>query len=145
MESRMTTIQHSASADSDLLARGAKTFEAVFGSSAQAFIDAVEPSAPGFGKLIVEMEFGDIYNRLGLDPKTRELIVIASCAALGATGLGAVRMHIPAALRCGATRAEIVESLVQVAMAAGLPTSLAALQAAKETFDALDASPSVLA
>lgn len=122
-----------------LYEKGAAVFDASLGITAQQFVESVDGMAPGFGRLIVEMEFGDIYNRPGLDIKTRELIIIASCAALGATGLGAVKMHIPAALRHGATRAEIVESLVQVAMAAGLPTALGALQAATEVFAELDA------
>lgn len=128
--------------DPSKLALGTTAFENVFDMKAQAFIDSMGEIAPGFGQLIIEMEFGDIYNRPGLDAKTRELIVIASCAALGATGFGAVKMHIPAALKCGATRTEIVESLVQVAMAAGLPTSLGALQAAAEAFKELDAKAS---
>lgn len=122
-----------------LYEKGAEVFNSSLSITADQFVKSVDAMAPGFGRLIVEMEFGDIYNRPGLDIKTRELIIIASCAALGATGLGAVKMHIPAALRHGATRAEIVESLVQVAMAAGLPTALGALQAATEVFAELDA------
>lgn len=125
-----------------LYEQGAKTFDSSLSISAEQFVSNVETLAPGFGRLIVEMEFGAIYNRPGLDIKTRELVIIASCAALGSTGIGAVKMHIPAALRHGATREEIVESLVQVAMAAGLPTALSALQAASEVFAELDAKPS---
>lgn len=121
---------------------GSGTFDSSLSITAEQFVANVDPLAPGFGRLIVEMEFGAIYNRPGLDIKTRELVIIASCAALGATGLGAVKMHIPAALRHGGTRAEIVESLVQVSMAAGLPTALGALQAAGEVFAELDAKVS---
>ena len=123
-----------------LYEKGAEVFDASLGTTAAEFVKAVDSMAPGFGRLIVEMEFGDIYNRPGLDIKTRELIIVASCATLGATGIGAVKMHIPAALRHGATRAEVVESLVQVAMAAGMPTALGALQAASEVFAELDAA-----
>lgn len=123
-----------------LFDQGRATFDSSLNITADQFVANVDTLAPGFGRLIVEMEFGDIYNRPGLDLKTRELVIIASCAALGATGFGAVKMHVPAALRHGATRAEIVESLVQVAMAAGLPTSLGALQAASEAFAELDAA-----
>lgn len=122
-----------------LYEKGAAVFDSSLSITAEEFVRSVDDMAPGLGRLIVEMEFGDIYNRPGLDIKTRELIIIASCAALGATGLGAVKMHIPAALRHGATRAEVVESLVQVAMAAGLPTALGALQAATQVFAELDA------
>ncbi|QWA30526.1 carboxymuconolactone decarboxylase family protein [Pseudomonas sp. RC3H12] len=123
----------------DLFRDGAEMFENSLGVSASDFVQTIDAMAPGFGRLIVEMEFGDIYNRPGLDLKTRELVIISSCATLGPVGYGAVRMHIPAALRHGATRTEIVEALVQVAMAAGLPTAIGALQAASETFAELDA------
>jgi len=135
----MTTSANDTTRD-DLFNQGRATFDASLNITADQFVANVDALAPGFGRLIVEMEFGDIYNRPGLDLKTRELVIIASCAALGATGFGAVKMHVPAALRYGATRAEIVESLVQVAMAAGLPTSLGALQAASEAFAELDAA-----
>ncbi len=138
----MSTSNGNPSTLQALYAQGEETFDSSLSITAEQFVANVEPLAPGFGRLIVEMEFGAIYNRPGLDIKTRELIIIASCAALGATGLGAVKMHIPAALRHGATRAEIVESLVQVSMAAGLPTALGALQAASEVFAELDAHAS---
>ncbi|WP_277963376.1 carboxymuconolactone decarboxylase family protein [Pseudomonas sp. RIT-To-2] len=123
-----------------LFEQGSDTFDSSLSITTEQFVTSVEALAPGFGRLIIEMEFGDIYNRPGLDLKTRELVIIASCAALGITGFSALKMHVPAALRHGATRAEIIESLVQVAMAAGLPTSLGALQAAKEAFDELDSA-----
>ena len=88
-----------------LYEQGSDTFDSSLSITAEQFVANVDPLAPGFGRLIVEMEFGAIYNRPGLDIKTRELVIIASCATLGATGLGAVKMHIPAALRHGATRA----------------------------------------
>lgn len=121
-----------------LFQEGSSVFESSLGMPAEHFVKNVDAMAPGFGRLIVEMEFGDIYQRPGLDLKTRELVIISSCAALGAAGYGAVRMHIPAALRHGASRVEIVEALVQVSMAAGLPTALGALQVASDTFAEID-------
>lgn len=122
----------------ELYRAGATIFATSLGVSAEQFVEQVDALAPGFGRLIVEMEFGDIYQRPGLDSKTRELVIIASCAVLGTVGHGAVRMHVPAALRHGATRAEVVESIVQVAMAAGLPIALGALQVAAEVFAQID-------
>jgi 4-carboxymuconolactone decarboxylase len=138
----MTTTNTPSASPASLLEQGSATFEQAFGAAPVGFVESVDAAAPGFGRLIVEMEFGEIYNRPGLDLKTRELCIIAACAALGATGLGAVRMHIPAAVRQGATRAEVREVLVQVAMAAGLPASLAALEVARDVFAADDAEGS---
>ena len=117
---------------------GAKTFTSSLGISSTDFEKGFEDIAPGFGRLILETEFGNAYHRPGLDLKTRELIIVATCATLGATGYDAVRMHVGAALRAGATRAEIVEALVQITFAAGLPTSIGALQAAREAFAKID-------
>lgn len=119
-------------------ANGQKNFAKVFGSDPLDFINTVDAMAPGFGRMIVETEFGAAYNRPGLDAKTRELVIIAACGALGSAGLGAVGMHIPAALKAGATRQEITEVLVQLAFAAGFPTALGALQCAQSTFSQLD-------
>jgi 4-carboxymuconolactone decarboxylase len=127
------------SAGTDALHKlGAETFTSSLGISAAEFEKGFEDIAPGFGRLILEAEFGTAYHRPGLDLKTRELIIVATCATLGATGYGAAKMHIGAALRAGATRAEIVEALVQITFAAGLPTSIGALEAARDAFAALD-------
>lgn len=115
-------------------ADAATTFEQVFASPAASFEQDINALAHGFGTLILDTEFGNIYSRQGLDLKTRELCIIASCAALGSTGEGALRMHMPAAIRAGATWAEIAEVLVQVSMAAGLPAALNALKAAKSAY-----------
>ncbi|XUW93811.1 carboxymuconolactone decarboxylase family protein (plasmid) [Burkholderia sp. M6-3] len=128
------------SADSSRLHAGAKRFEDVMGASASAFIDHFKGVAPDFGKYILEWEFGDLYGRPNLDLRTRELVIIASCATLGSAGLGAVKMHIGAALRAGASRAEIAEVLMQLGFSAGLPTAIAALDAAREAFAAIDAA-----
>ncbi|CAN5352212.1 carboxymuconolactone decarboxylase family protein [soil metagenome] len=119
---------------------GAETFSRVMGQPAESFLQTVDGLAPGYGRLILETEFGIAYNRPGLDPKTRELVIIASCASLGVTGHGAVRTHIPAALNLGATREEIVEVFVQIGFGAGLPTALAALEVAQQAFAAIDAA-----
>ncbi|RXH57055.1 carboxymuconolactone decarboxylase family protein [Granulicella sibirica] len=121
-----------------LYEQGSKTFTSSLGTSSIDFEKSFEDIAPGFGRLILEAEFGNAYHRPGLDLKTRELIIVATCATLGATGYDAAKMHIGAALRAGATRAEIVEALVQITFAAGLPTSIGALQAAREAFAKLD-------
>ncbi|MGI4811618.1 MAG: carboxymuconolactone decarboxylase family protein, partial [Janthinobacterium lividum] len=65
---------------------GRQTFERVMGAPAQGFLDTVGGMAPGYGERILEWEFADAYNRSGLDLKTRELVIVAACAAIGATG-----------------------------------------------------------
>lgn len=118
----------------DRLAAGSEKFREVMGFDPQIFIDNFKDIAPDYGKYVLEWEFGGLYTRSGLDLKIRELVIIASCATLGPAGLPAVKMHIDAALRAGATKTEIVEVLMQVSFSAGLPTAMAALEVAKEAF-----------
>lgn len=120
------------------LTAGRSMFEQALGASAEDFAASLDAIAPGFADMILETEFGNAYQRPGLDLKTRELVIVATCAVIGTAGFDAVKMHIPAALRAGATRAEVVEVLVQIAFSAGLPTAIGALQAAKSVFDTLD-------
>ncbi|MCS3468908.1 4-carboxymuconolactone decarboxylase [Pseudomonas sp. JUb42] len=114
------------------LDEGRQHFEEVFGYTSQAFEQRFNELAPNYGRDIIAWEFSDAYRRPGLDLRTRELAIIAACAALGAIGHPTIKMHVPAALRAGATREEICEVLVQVGFAAGLPASLGALAVARE-------------
>ncbi|WP_232729693.1 carboxymuconolactone decarboxylase family protein [Herbaspirillum huttiense] len=113
---------------------GSAVFEGVTGQSAQAFVTAFDDVAPGFGRYIIEWEFGDLYSRPGLDLRYREVAIIASCATLGVIGHAALKMHILVALRAGLTKNEIGEILMQVAFAAGLPTAIGAIGVAREAF-----------
>ena len=121
------------------LERGRRMFERSIGGSAQAFIDGIAAVAPDFGPLILEWEFADVYSRDAIDLKTREIVILAACAALGATGADAVKLHVKAALRAGVTREQIAEILMQVGFAAGLPAALWALGAVKAAFAEMDA------
>lgn len=104
------------------------------------FINSLNGIVPGFARRLIETEYGISYKPSGLDLKTRELVLMASCGAVGAAGIGALRTRIPAALEAGATRMEVLEVLVQIGFAAGLPTSVGALQTAAEVFAEIDAS-----
>jgi 4-carboxymuconolactone decarboxylase len=113
--------------------------ETIMGEPPIWFINSLDAIVPGFARRLIETEFGTSSNRSGLDLKTRELALIASCGALGPAGIGAVRKRIPTALKAGVTRMEILEVLVQVGLCAGLPASIAALQEAAEVFAEIDA------
>ncbi len=123
---------------SDRLQSGAKKFEEVTGGSAAAFVESFNDVAPDFGPYVLEWEFGDLYNRPGLDLRTREIVIIASCATLGTVGFGPLKMHIACALKAGVTRQEIVEILMQLSFSAGLPTAIGALNVAREAFKEID-------
>ena len=98
-------------------------------SQAERIISGLADIAPDFAQYLVEFAFGDIYSRLGLDLKSRQ---IATMAALGA--LPQLKVHIHFALESGCSREEIVEIIMQMAVYAGFPAALNGFAAAKEVF-----------
>jgi 4-carboxymuconolactone decarboxylase len=128
----MSEAISTASPFDDRFAQGCERFAAVTGSPAQAFLDSLKDSSPDFGRYLMEWVFADLYGRDDLDLKTRELVIIATGAAMGATGIDVIKFHVPNALRAGATREQIFGVLLQVAIVAGIPTALAAVTAAAQ-------------
>jgi 4-carboxymuconolactone decarboxylase len=86
--------------------------------------------APDFFPQVTETVFGRIWARPGLELRDRELITIAVLTTLGR--LGELRGHLIAAQNIGLSRTELVETLIHVSAYAGLPASVAALDAAAE-------------
>src|SRR5258708_34538886 len=89
------------------LERGRRMFERSTGGSAQAFIDGIAAVAPDFGPLILEWEFADVYSRNTIHLKTREIVILAAGAALGATGAEPVKIHVKPALAARGRRERI--------------------------------------
>jgi 4-carboxymuconolactone decarboxylase len=81
-----------------------------------------------FQRWITEMAWGGVWSRPGLDRRTRSLVTIAILAAQGRQELA---MHLRAATRTGATTEEIAETLLHVAVYAGVPVAHAAFSEAK--------------
>lgn len=116
-------------------ARGLATLEVTSGASGDAVIRSFDDVAPDIGRMIVDHSYGDIFHRPGLDPATREL---TACAALAARGSKAsqtpLRVHINAALNVGATREQIVETLLNLLPYVGYPQVQDAMRIAGEEF-----------
>jgi 4-carboxymuconolactone decarboxylase len=119
--------------------RGLKNLAVIDGSAGQRVIDALAGIAPDFGRLLIEFPFGDIYDRPGLDLKSREIATVAALAALG-HARPQLEVHLGAALNVGCTRTELVELLMQMAVYAGFPAALNALFAAEKVFAERDAA-----
>lgn len=95
-----------------------------------------EDYLPGLAETLVDVNFGHFFAREGLDPKTRLLAAIGSLAALGEVTRPQLKIDVAAALALGASRREISEVIFQVAMFAGFPTMMQAMNAAIEVFEA---------
>lgn len=112
---------------------------------ALALLERLEPGAPGrvaenldefhpeAVEILLGFAFNDVVGREAIPLKTREMLTVAMLAAMG-TAPGQLEFHIRAALNTGATRDEIVEIILQVAVYAGIPAAMNAITAAKPAF-----------
>lgn len=88
--------------------------------------------SPDFADFVTDILAGQIWSRPQLDLKTRSLITVAALTALGRTN--GLRLNIEMALNNGASREEILETLLQMAPYAGFPACWEGLVIADEVF-----------
>ena len=115
--------------------RGLAQLEAVSGTHGAKVVQSLEHIAPDLGRYIVEFAYGDIFARAGLDMKTRELATVAALTAMG-TATAQLEVHIKAALHVGASRQEVIETVMQMIPYAGFPAALNAVAVARDVFGA---------
>ena len=77
--------------------------------------------------------WGDVWQRDGLDRKTRSLVTVAMLTALGKQH--ELKGHVRGALNNGATAAEIQEVLLHASIYCGLPTAVEAFRTAADVID----------
>ena len=70
-----------------------------------------------------------------LDDRVRELCTVAALTVMG-HALPQLELHVQAALRCGATREEVVEVITQMIAYCGFPAATNALLAAERALAA---------
>lgn len=99
----------------------------------EAIVSALDDICPDLADMTIEWGFGEIVSRTGIDLKTRQLVTIASCVTLG-YAQPQLKAHIEGALNVGATKDEIVEVILQVALYAGFAAATNAMLLAKEVF-----------
>jgi 4-carboxymuconolactone decarboxylase len=119
----------------DQWATGDATRRAVLGDE---HVDrAAERSTPftaDFQDFITRYAWGEIWNRPGLDRRTRSCVTLALLTALGHEH--ELAMHVRAALRNGLTAEEIKEVLLQTGVYAGVPAANRAFAVAQEVLEA---------
>ncbi|MBN9234697.1 MULTISPECIES: 4-carboxymuconolactone decarboxylase [Phyllobacteriaceae] len=106
-----------------------------------AHVDRAEMASTDFDRpfqdLITEAAWGAVWSRPNWTKRERSIVTIALLAALGHDE--EVAMHVRATVNTGATREDITEALLHVAIYAGVPAANRAIRTAKQVFDALDA------
>lgn len=86
-----------------------------------------------FQELITETAWGSVWARPGLERRERSLLTIALLAALGHRD--ELALHIRATRNTGASREEVKEALLHVAVYAGVPAANAAFEVARRVYE----------
>ena len=87
---------------------------------------------------ITRNAWGDVWQRPGLDLKTRSLVTVAMLTALGRQN--ELKGHVRGALNNGATVQEIQEVLLHATIYCGVPCAVEAFRSAAEVVQAPPAS-----
>jgi 4-carboxymuconolactone decarboxylase len=117
----------------ELFDQGLKTRRDVLGSE---YVDKAIANADDFSKplqeLVTQYCWGDVWNRPGLERKTRSLLNLAMLTALNRPH--ELKLHIRGALNNGVTKEEIREVFLQAAIYCGVPAGVESFRIAREVF-----------
>jgi 4-carboxymuconolactone decarboxylase len=120
----------------DLFDKGLKTRREVLGAE---HVDASIRNADDFTRPlqehITQYAWGDIWNRPGLDRKTRSLLNLAMLTALNRPH--ELKLHVRGALTNGVSKEEMREVFLQTAIYCGVPATLDSFRVAREVFKEL--------
>jgi 4-carboxymuconolactone decarboxylase len=92
-----------------------------------------------FQAFITEAAWGALWSRPQFTPRERSLVTLALLAGLG--NHEEFALHVRATARTGATPADILETLMHVAVYAGVPRANHAIKIAKDTFREMGLEP----
>lgn len=132
---RDTDVQHDIDSPANRARRdhGLSVLSRIDGHQGQAVIDSLADVSPALGHHVAA--FGDLYDRPGLDARSRQLVTLGALTALGGCE-PQLEVHIGATLNVGLTREEIVEAILHSAIYCGFPRALNATFAARAVFAA---------
>jgi 4-carboxymuconolactone decarboxylase len=113
--------------------QGLKTRREVLGAE---YVDASIRSADDFNQpmqeLVTEYCWNEIWNRPGLDRKTRSIINLAMLIALNRPH--ELKLHVRGAINNGLSKEEMREVFLQAAVYCGVPAGIDAFRNAREVF-----------
>ena len=118
---------------SEKFERGLKTRRAVLGDD---YVDRSLEQADDFNwplqQLATEWCWDEIWNRPGLDRRSRSILNLGMIAALNRPH--ELRLHVRGAINNGLTKDELKEMFLQVGVYCGLPAALDCFRIAREVF-----------
>jgi 4-carboxymuconolactone decarboxylase len=112
--------QHDIDSDENTKRRnhGLRVLAEIDGDAGTRVIDSLADVSPALGHHVAAFAFGDIYDRPGLDARSRQLVTIGALTALGGCE-PQLMVHVGASLNVGLTPDEIVEAILHAAVYAG--------------------------
>jgi 4-carboxymuconolactone decarboxylase len=117
----------------DAFEKGLQTRREVLGSE---YVDSSIKNAGEFNmpmqELVTEYAWNAIWNRPGLDRRSRSMINLAMLTALNRPH--ELKLHLKGAINNGLTKDEIREILMQTAIYCGVPAAIDSFRCAKEVF-----------
>lgn len=121
-----------------LFDQGLSTRREVLGAE---YVDAAVRNATDFNidmqEMVTQYCWGDVWNRPGLDRKTRSFLNLAMLTALNRPH--ELKLHVRGAINNGLTRDEIKEVFLQTAIYCGVPAAIDSFRTAAEVFKEMDA------
>lgn len=118
----------------ELFDQGLKTRREVLGAD---YVDRAIAAADDFSRpmqeLVTQYCWGDVWNRPGLDRRTRSLLNLAMLGALNRPH--ELELHVRGALNNGVTKEEIAEVFLQLAVYCGVPAGVDAFRTARRAFE----------
>ena len=113
--------------------QGLKTRREVLGAD---YVDASIANADDFNmpmqELVTEYCWNEIWNRPGLDRRTRSIMNLCMITALNRPH--ELKLHVRGAINNGLTKEEIKEVFLQAAIDCGVPAAIDSFRNAKEVF-----------
>ena len=123
----------------ELYQKGLQTRREVLGAE---YVDQALAQADDFSRplqeWVTQAAWGDVWNRPGLDRRTRSLLNLALLTALNRPH--ELKLHLRGALNNGVTREEIREVFLHAGVYCGAPAAVDSFRSAREVFAALDAA-----
>lgn len=116
-----------------LFDKGLKTRREVLGAE---YVDASIKNATDFNidmqELVTQYCWGDVWNRPGLERKTRSFLNLAMITALNRPH--ELKLHVRGAINNGLTKDEIKEVFLQASIYCGVPAAIDSFRVASEVF-----------
>jgi len=119
--------------DPEAFEQGLKTRREVLGAE---WVDKAIASADDFNRevqqLVTQYCWNEVWNRPGLERRTRSMLNLAMLMALGKPH--ELALHVRGAINNGVTKDEIKEVLLQATIYCGVPAGVDAFRVAREVF-----------